>query len=770
MQQTRPWLIIADDLTGAADCAIAFAKVGLDTVVAWGAETCGFDIAVLSLDTASRGLPAAQAAETQVAALAAHRRPGILIYKKIDSTMRGQPAAELAAQLAFLADCRGGKAPLAIIAPAFPGTRRTTEKGRILVDGRPLEETPLWARDHTYDSAFLPAMLAGVGLSAVVIPLEMVRQGEAAVRSALADAQRRGLAAAVCDAAGDADLAVIAAASLTMADEVMWVGSGGLAAHLARHVNQAEAEPPRSLPPGNGRPVLAVVGSLAESSRRQAEHLVAAGLVQPILVSAEDLFAGPPGARWQEVEADLVLHLSRGRDVLVEIAASSAPDLSRGLELAGHLARMIGPVMTSVGGLVVTGGDTACALLSHLGVQGIRLIDEVEAGVPFGITLGPLALPVISKAGAFGDSLTLARCLAHLKGGATEDGKGRSSGFNPNNGVFMSKPIIAITMGDPAGVGPEIIIKSLAHAEVYERCRPLVIGDAARLRRAGQIVGSTLSVNSVASPGEARYQLGTVEVVDVGTVPPDLPFGQVSPAAGDAAYRYIERAAQLALAGSVDAICTAPLNKEALHAAGHLFPGHTEMLAYLTNTDEVSMMLVAPRLRVIHVTTHIGLLDAVARIDAGLVSRTIGRAHATLTKAGIADPRIGVCAINPHAGEHGLFGHGEEEEKIVPAVEECRARGWRVEGPLPADALFFRATRGDFDVVVAMYHDQGHGPVKVMGIEAGVNITVGLPVVRTSVDHGTAFDIAGKGIADERSMIEALRQAVDLAPARSVSS
>ncbi len=330
----------------------------------------------------------------------------------------------------------------------------------------------------------------------------------------------------------------------------------------------------------------------------------------------------------------------------------------------------------------------------------------------------------------------------------------------------MSGPIIAITMGDPAGVGPEIIVKSLAHADLFARCRPLVIGDAGRLRQAVAIVGGDLSICVVDTPAQARFSPGTIEVIEVGHVPTDLPFGHVAAEGGAAAYRYIERAAALAVAGDVDAICTAPLNKEALHAAGYKFPGHTEMLAHLTGTPEVSMMLVAPKLRVIHVTTHIGLIDAIARIDVGLVTRTIERAHATLIKAGLATPRIGVCAINPHAGENGLFGHGEEAEKIVPAVQALQARGWSVEGPLPADTLFFRAARGDFDVVVAMYHDQGHGPIKVMGIENGVNVTVGLPVIRTSVDHGTAFDIAGTGTADERSMLEALRQAIDLAHQR----
>jgi 4-hydroxythreonine-4-phosphate dehydrogenase len=328
----------------------------------------------------------------------------------------------------------------------------------------------------------------------------------------------------------------------------------------------------------------------------------------------------------------------------------------------------------------------------------------------------------------------------------------------------MNPPIIALTLGDPAGIGPEIIMKALASPEVRAICRPLVVGDAERLRAAGQIVGSRLHVESLDDASEASYGHGNVECIDLNLVPTDLPFGKVSPVAGEAAFRFIERAVRIVESGAARAICTAPLSKEALHAAGHKYPGHTELLAALTGTPEVSMMLVAPKLRVIHVTTHIGLLDAIERIDAALVERVIGRAHATLTRAGIERPRIGVCGINPHAGENGLFGRGEEAGKIEPAVRNACARGWDVRGPLPADTLFFLAARGDYDIVVAMYHDQGHGPIKVLGLEAGVNITVGLPMVRTSVDHGTAFDIAGTGVADERSLIEALRQAADLAP------
>jgi 4-hydroxythreonine-4-phosphate dehydrogenase len=330
----------------------------------------------------------------------------------------------------------------------------------------------------------------------------------------------------------------------------------------------------------------------------------------------------------------------------------------------------------------------------------------------------------------------------------------------------MSLPLIAITMGDAAGVGPEVIMKALAHGEVHAMCRPLVIGDAARLRAAAQIVGSGLEVRALREEeiATAFFDAEQVNCVDLGLIPADLAWGKLSAVAGEGAYRYIEVAARLALAGQVAAICTAPLNKEALWMARHKFPGHTELLAHLTGTPEVSMMLTTPKLRVLHVTTHIGLLDAIEKIEPGLVERTIARGQEALARIGIAKPRIAVCGINPHAGENGLFGRGEEETKLAPAIEKCRARGWNVEGPLPADTVFFRAQRGDFDLVIAMYHDQGHGPVKVLGLESGVNITVGLPVIRTSVDHGTAFDIAGTGVADERSMIEALRTAVELAP------
>jgi 4-hydroxythreonine-4-phosphate dehydrogenase len=328
----------------------------------------------------------------------------------------------------------------------------------------------------------------------------------------------------------------------------------------------------------------------------------------------------------------------------------------------------------------------------------------------------------------------------------------------------MSKPRIAITMGDAAGVGPEIVMKALARPELHGRCRPLVVGDGVRLAEAGHVAGVRAALRFVAAPEEARFEPGIVDCLDLKLIPPGLPFGQVSAVAGHAAYEFVRAATTLAVEGRIEALVTAPLNKEALQAAGHDFPGHTELLASLTGVPEVSMMLTGPGLRVILVTSHMGLVEAVAAIEPGLVERTIARGRDVLLKAGIARAKIAVCGINPHAGENGLFGAGEEAAKIAPAIAACRARGWEVEGPLPADTLFWRARRGDFDLVVAMFHDQGLGPVKVLGLEAGVNITVGLPVIRTSVDHGTAFDIAGTGQADERSLLAAIDAAIDLAP------
>jgi 4-hydroxythreonine-4-phosphate dehydrogenase len=394
-------------------------------------------------------------------------------------------------------------------------------------------------------------------------------------------------------------------------------------------------------------------------------------------------------------------------------------------------------------------------------VTTLPVFGEVHHGaVVAGTDAGRL---VSIRPGSFGDEASITQIFRALGPERTIHERTEMTTKNETEVGTETRPIIAVTMGDAAGVGPEVTVGALADPEVLRLCRPLAVGDRARLEEAARILGLAVDIAAVEGVADAVFEAGRINVIDLGLIPSDLPWGELSGLAGDAAYQYIKVASELSVAGEVQGICTAPLNKEALHLGGHRYPGHTELLAHLTGTPEVSMMLSSRQLKVIHVTTHIGLIDAIAKIEPGLVERTVRRGNEALVRAGISAPRIGVCAINPHAGEHGLFGRGEEEEKIVPAIEVLQAAGLDVTGPLPADTAFFLAGRGDYDLIVAMYHDQGHGPIKVLGIEDGVNITVGLPVIRTSVDHGTAFDIAGTGKVRTGSMSEAVRQAAALA-------
>jgi 4-hydroxythreonine-4-phosphate dehydrogenase len=328
----------------------------------------------------------------------------------------------------------------------------------------------------------------------------------------------------------------------------------------------------------------------------------------------------------------------------------------------------------------------------------------------------------------------------------------------------MDAPLIAVTMGDPAGIGPEIVARAFADPGFRDGNRALVVGDPGILERAAKLLGLPLRVNEISEPEEAALEPGAVDVLAVGELPEDLPFGELDARAGDAAFRYLERATSLASAGRVGAIATAPLNKEAMHLAGHKYPGHTEILAELTGTGDYAMMLVTDELKVIHVSTHVSLREAIERVRPERELAVMRLAHDSLRKLGVESPKVAVAGLNPHAGENGLFGT-EDLELIAPAVEEAREQGIEASGPWPPDTVLMRARRGEFDVVVVQYHDQGHIPVKLMGFDTGVNVTVGLPFFRTSVDHGTAFDIAGTGKADHASMRAALDLARKLASA-----
>lgn len=343
---------------------------------------------------------------------------------------------------------------------------------------------------------------------------------------------------------------------------------------------------------------------------------------------------------------------------------------------------------------------------------------------------------------------------------------------------MAGKLIIGITMGDPASIGPEITVKALAKKAIYDICNPIVIGDASVMMEAVKIVGEDdIKINSVNTVDEAKFQPGTIDVYDMKLVDiTKLERGRVSVMAGESAFQYVKKVIELAMDGVVDATVTNAFNKEAINAAGHHYSGHTEIYAELTGTKKYTMMLAHENLRVVHVSTHVSLREACDRVKKDRVLEVIRIANQACRNLGIENPKIGVAGLNPHSGENGLFGR-EEIDEIIPAIEAAKEEGMVVDGPVPPDTIFSKARGGWYDIVVAMYHDQGHIPLKVVGFVynqkeakwdavAGVNITLGLPIVRASVDHGTAFDQAGQGVANELSLENAIEYGVLLAKSK----
>lgn len=341
----------------------------------------------------------------------------------------------------------------------------------------------------------------------------------------------------------------------------------------------------------------------------------------------------------------------------------------------------------------------------------------------------------------------------------------------------MKKPILAITMGDPAGIGPEIVAKAFCEPAVYDQCRPLVTGDVAVMEKISCVLGLPLRVNPITRVAEAGFEPGCMDVYQLPDLHLDnIAYGQVSAEAGHAAFVSVKTAIELAMNNEVDGTVTAPINKEALNLAGHHFAGHTEIYAHFTNTKKYAMLLADEFLRVIHVSTHVSLREACDRVKKDRIIEVTQLIADACRQFGIDRPRIGIAGLNPHASDGGLFGW-EEEKEIVPAVNELKAEGYQVTGPVPPDTLFAKAKCGQYDGCVAMYHDQGHIPFKVVGFNwnaetgkmdsiKGVNITLGLPIIRVSVDHGTAFDVAGKGIAGPDALLLSIDYASRMATRR----
>jgi 4-hydroxythreonine-4-phosphate dehydrogenase len=331
----------------------------------------------------------------------------------------------------------------------------------------------------------------------------------------------------------------------------------------------------------------------------------------------------------------------------------------------------------------------------------------------------------------------------------------------------MSSPLIAITMGDPAGIGPEIIVKAMGERTLFDQSRTVVLGDERILSDAARWLKAPLKIKRIQEPDEGVFKQGVLNLIPLTDLSrAEVPLGAPQSQGGAAAYRYIERGVELAQQRSVDALVTAPISKEALNAAGYPFPGHTELLAQMTGSGDHVMMLAGPRLRVSLVTTHIPLRQVADALTRERITKVIAITSQGLqTYWGIPSPRLAVAGLNPHAGEGGIFGT-EEQEIIIPAIEECRQKGMDVFGPLPADSLFFHAAAGKYDAVVSLYHDQGLIPLKLLHFRDGVNITLGLPIIRTSVDHGTGYDIVGRGVADPTSLINAVLLAAKMATTR----
>jgi 4-hydroxythreonine-4-phosphate dehydrogenase len=329
----------------------------------------------------------------------------------------------------------------------------------------------------------------------------------------------------------------------------------------------------------------------------------------------------------------------------------------------------------------------------------------------------------------------------------------------------MKRPKLAVTLGDVAGIGPEITAKSLlGHDDLREKCVPIVIGDEAAMRRGVvDVGGDPAAIQVIRSVAEARNTPGTIELIQTGPSLGDVPTGKLDAAAGDGSYRFVVEACRLARAGEVDGIVTAPLNKAAMHAGGHAWPGHTELLAHEFGVTNFSLVLSAGDLYFFHLTTHVSMRQAIEDITFERTHQVLELAGAFARSMGKPDELIGLAGLNPHAGENRLFGD-EDADILEPAVAAARAGGLNVVGPLPGDALIPAAVRGKYNLVVVCYHDQGHAPFKAVYGDDGVNITVGLPVVRVSVDHGTAFDIAGTGVAREASLVLAMERAAQLAP------
>lgn len=882
--------MLADDLAGAHDVAVPFVRRDFAVAVLSDPDRLdrfvSADLVVLNTNT--RSCTEAEAEVRVGAACEAIRaRSGTLIYKKIDSTLRGNVGFEI--------DLVGDSMDfgLVVCAPAFPEMGRTTVGGYQLLHGMPVRGQDMAGPDIPPQHAFIPDLLDnGTGRAKALIDLKTVHGGSAAISGALDEIEAAPGTTVVVDMVDpmrwDGLLDVVLEdpeafegrrSSTPAAASTLLCGSSGLAdaiaerlaaswkprSSLSRSLRTSSGKPQvvASSPSLKDSPVLVVACSLHDRTARQVEKIEnrnssttcpfdpqsfvdeqrrddevdrLEALVAEVLSNGQNAVVTP-------LHPDPTDRTERRRWIgnLVEKAAGRDP-ASVVIENLGKVARRLFTEV-SPGGLVLTGGETAGRIFHELHADGAWICEEIDPGIGRAEVAGGShdGMSLVIKPGSFGDDQTLAKAVERLsarvvdteagdtgagdtetgdtEAGDTPDGitgpnGKRTFGIRKGTGTD-ERPVIGITLGDPNGVGPEVIVKILSQEWVYKLCRPLVIGHDEVIRRALPLVRSAaaaadaaddghnddghnddgqgdglnddghndggqgagddpgrpkpdpcLAIHRVDRPDAGRYRFGTVDVLNAADIEiAGLRQGEVQSEAGHLAVESVKRAARMAMDGDIAAIVTAPINKEAMGQAGYAYVGHTELLAEITGTKRFRLALAFDGILVSHATTHVSLRDAIDRLSEEEILITVDLVGNALAGMGVAAPRIAVCGLNPHAGEGGLFGD-EEIRIITPAIEKARekagARDWRITGPLPPDTVFMRARKGDFDGIIGMYHDQGHIPVKAIAFDRTVNVTLGLPIIRTSVDHGTAFDIAGKGIADAGNLGEALRMAVSL--------
>ena len=780
--------VIADDLTGANDCAAQFA-LHIDTKVFLPTENIKLTkVSTAVFDTESRDIDA-QSAYTNVFKIAklikkerfeekidTFDQKRSIIYKKIDSTVRGNIGSELQAAIDAI------EPEITVFAPAFPQSGRTTENGYQLLNGIRLEETELKNIPKSpITTSFIPDIIKKQSnLDTAIITLEDIHKGSAFIYEKALYLKNAGVKVIVCDVTEKEDLEAVAASFLNFKTP-LFVGSAGLADAIASLVFKNKEKTVNRNTPSfyNLSKILILAGSISAVTRAQCQNLLqnfsSNNKEQKIRVLLERIdpeqFLTDPKKELERIIASVTSSfaaLAFDEKLIVLIAgALDENDVAKSKEcgqklnieffnVGERMAKLMGDLMAalapSFNAFIMTGGDTAVHACKEVGANSFKVLGEIEKGIPLCLIDSgiPQNCVLVTKAGALGTPQVFTKTVTNL--------------FNLHKGnITMKKPVLGITMGDAAGIGSEITVKALSDPKLYEKAIPVVFGDAYQLERAAKLIGANVKVHKITDPAEANPSPEQIEVISLDNIPHDIEFGKINAACGKGAYEFIAKAVEFVKAGKIHAIVTAPLNKEALHLGGCPHPGHTEILANLTGTKDYSMMLVGDKLRVIHVSTHVSLRKACDLVKKDRVLKVIHLADDTLKLMGFEKPRIAVSGLNPHCGEGGMFGT-EDAEEIVPAVKAAQEEGINVVGPIAPDTVFHRAAnKGEFDIVVVMYHDQGHIPLKVLGFSTGVNVTVGLPCIRTSVDHGTAFEIAGKGIADPESMTVALNLGAQMA-------